>query len=84
MWWFVCIFHKKQVTRGGAIREVINWLCLQHSPSQQFVAFWMSSKQRPFLGIRLAKDLGNKAWETGQLLKVSYLLSKVPGKASFK
>lgn len=82
MWWIVFIFHKEQVTCGGAISEVINWLCLQHSPSKQFVAF--GDKQGPSLRIRLAEDLGNKAWETGQLLKLSYLLSKVPGKASFK
>lgn len=84
MWWCVFIFHKKQVTCGGAISEVVDWPCLQHSPSQHFIAFGMSSEQRPSLEIRLAEDLGNKAWETGQLLKVSYLLSKVPGKASFK
>lgn len=77
-------FIKSKSPVEGAISEVVNLLCLQHSPSQQFIAFWMSSEQRPFLGIQLAEDLGNKAWETGRLLKVSYLLSKVPGKASFK
>lgn len=46
--------------------------------------FGISSKQGPSLRMRLAEDLRNKAWETGQLLKLSYLLSKVPGKASFK
>lgn len=62
MWWFVFIFHKKQVTCGGAISEVVNWRCLQHSPSKQLIAFWMSSEQRPSFGIRLVEDLGNKAW----------------------
>lgn len=46
--------------------------------------FGMSSKQGPSLRIRLVGHLENKARETGQLLKPSYLLSKVPGKASFK
>lgn len=40
MWWFVFMFHKEQVSCGGAISEVVTWLCVQHSPSKQSTAFW--------------------------------------------
>lgn len=79
------LFFVKSKSPVGEPSVKLSAGCAYNTVLLNSLLLWgMSYKQGPSLRIRLAEDPGNKAWETGQLLKLSYLLSKVPGKASFK